>query len=283
MARRETPIQHMIVKIVNIVLYPTKRQVKDIYVDMFRKIFEDKRTINTYGDRWTRIRSLYISDDENTIHGDFTNFYESNDKALNKITNEIIDIETDPTKGLSPKIWPYYFFPEQHRLVFNSDEGSESQIVRFLNESFGSYLDKDEYKINTEKDREVIDRILSSTSLTKLYMCISYSNNDNNKGWKGLIDQQLRKSKSRTAKMQFTGSKKEPIDIANSELISGAVELSASMGFVEAIESKQRGGSRKIKTIDHPMVRAIEYEDNPAPAMRRLVQSIANDDNITPE
>lgn len=31
------------------------------------------------------------------------------------------------------------------------------------------------------------------------------------------------------------------------------------------------------------MVRAIEYEDNPAPAMRRLVQSIANDDNITPE
>lgn len=55
------------------------------------------------------------------------------------------------------------------------------------------------------------------------------------------------------------------------------------MGFVEAIESKQRGGSRKIKTIDHPMVRAIEYEDNPAPAMRRLVQSIANDDNITPE
>lgn len=63
MARRETPIQHMKVKIVNIVLYPTKRQVKDIYVDMFRKIFEDKRTINTYGDRWTRIRSLYISDD----------------------------------------------------------------------------------------------------------------------------------------------------------------------------------------------------------------------------
>lgn len=47
MARRETPIQHMKVKIVNIVLYPTKRQVKDIYVDMFRKIFEDKRTINT--------------------------------------------------------------------------------------------------------------------------------------------------------------------------------------------------------------------------------------------
>ncbi len=71
--------------------------------------------------------------------------------------------------------------------------------------------------------------------------------------------------------------------VADLRLISGAVELSASMGFVEAIESKQRGGSRKIKTIDHPMVRAIEYEDNPAPAMRRLVQSIANDDNITPE
>lgn len=40
MARRETPIQHMKVKIVNIVLYPTKRQVKDIYVDMFRKILK---------------------------------------------------------------------------------------------------------------------------------------------------------------------------------------------------------------------------------------------------
>ena len=37
-------------------------------------------------------------------------FMNQNDKALNKITNEIIDIETDPTKGLSPKIWPYYFF-----------------------------------------------------------------------------------------------------------------------------------------------------------------------------
>lgn len=167
------------------------------------------------------------------------------------------------------------FFPEYHRLVFLDKETSGSQILDFLNSALNRFLDKDDYQVNTEKDRELIDRIIKSTSLSKLKVVVSYSNNDNNKGWKKLIDDQLKRSRPKKAVLDLSGSKKIPIDVTRSEMITGFVELSASNGYVEASEIDEKGAIHPIRTIDHPMVKVVEFIDSPISALKKMIRSIA--------
>lgn len=112
------------------------------------------------------------------------------------------------------------------------------------------YLDSDEYQINTEKDREVIERIINATALSKLHVRVSYSNNDNMKGWKAIIDQQLRKSRSKTASLDLSATKKSPIDVTQSEMVTGFIELSASNGYAEASEIGENGMINHIKLLN---------------------------------
>lgn len=281
MKRQDVPVKNLKVKIINIVLYPQEEQKKENYISLLKQIFDDKKTIKTFGERYTRIRTFYISEDRSVIHGDFSNaiFFDPKDNALDRNTNKIIPSGTDPNKGLGLKTWEYYFFPEHHRLVFIESESSESQILKFLNTAFSGYLDEDSFQINTEKDQEIIDRIVHATALSKLYIRVSYSNNDNNKGWKGLIDSQLRKSKSKTASLDLSATKKAPIDVTQSEMITGFVELSASNGYAEASEIGENGAIQHIKTAEHPMVRVVQYTDDPTLALKGLVKSIASEKN----
>ena len=279
MAKREAPIKHLKVRIINIVLYPEDKQRKENYINLWEKIHNDKKTNSTFGDRFTRIRTLYKSEDSNVIHGDFSNavFFDPQDSALDSSTNEIVPGGTDPNKGLGLKTWDYYFFPEYHRLVINND-ASESQILKFLDEAFNMYLDSDEYQINTEKDREVIERIINATALSKLHVRVSYSNNDNMKGWKAIIDQQLRKSRSKTASLDLSATKKSPIDVTQSEMVTGFIELSASNGYAEASEIGENGMINHIKTTEHPMIRVVDYIDEPSSKLKEMVKGIASGD-----
>ena len=73
MAKRSNPIKALKVKIINIVLYPEEAQKTENYIEYFKKIFEDKITVNTYGDRYTRVQTYYTTDDGNVIYGAFAN------------------------------------------------------------------------------------------------------------------------------------------------------------------------------------------------------------------
>lgn len=277
MAKRDNPVKTLKVKVINLVLYPEEAQKTENYIEYLKKIFDDKITIKTYGDRFTRIQTYYTSDDGTVIHGVFANaaFFDPEDPALDSETNEVVPSGTDPKKGLGLKTWEYYFFPKYHRLVFLDKETSGSQILDFLDRALNVFLDKDDYQVNTEKDRELIDRIINAKSLSKLKVVISYSNNDNNKGWKKLIDDQLKKSKPKTAILDLSGSKKVPIDVTQSDMVTGFVELSASNGYAEASEIDEKGAIHRIQTIDHPMVKVVEFIDNPISALKEMIQSIA--------
>lgn len=281
MAQRVKPIQTEKIKVVNIVLYPEAEQKPENYLKYFKNIYEDKVTINTYGERGTRIRTYYESaNNKNIIHGDFSNtaFFDPDSEALDSTTNEIVPSNIDPNKGLGLKSWRYYFFADYHRLIFFEKESSEQQILKFLDRAFNQYLSKDNYQINIEKDRNVLDQIINSPSLTRLFVRLSYSNNDNHDGWKAAIDSQLRKSQSRDAKFNFTGTKKEPIDLSNTEMLTAIVELSASNGYAEATDYENNGASRNIKTVDHPLIETISYVDDPTLELEKVVKSISNDE-----
>lgn len=273
------------VKIINVVLYPVENQRIEKYIELIDSIYRDRQAVNTFADRYTTIRSLYYSTNSMCIYGEFSNaaYFDPESNAINRKTNEIVPANIDPDKGLGLKTWKYYFFPQYHRLIIDDSNSSESQIMKFLNVAINNYYAKEDFAINTEKDLEFIDHIINSNALTKLYVRISYSNNGNYDDWKGLIDQQLKSSKAKTAQIQFSGSKKNPIMIADSDMIKGFVELSASNGYAEATETDSIGVSRKIKTIDHPMVRRIDFYDDPLLEMEKLARSLSNENNNMPQ
>lgn len=105
MAKRDNPMKSLKVKVINLVLYPEEAQKTENYIEYFRRIFDDKVTINTYGDRYTRIQTYYILDDGAVIHGVFANaaFFDPKDPALDSDTNEIVPSGADPKKGLGLK------------------------------------------------------------------------------------------------------------------------------------------------------------------------------------
>lgn len=283
MEEREVPVQSKRFRVINIVLYPDSRQRPENYANIFRRIYELRQRRKTYGDRWTSIRTFYQSMDTGVIHGDFSNaiFIDPDSQALDIITNEIVTSNTDPNKGLGLKTWDYWFFPEEHRIAVIAG-ASESQILKFLREAFLYILgDEESFQINSEKENGVVERIISATALSSLFVSISYSNNDNLDSWEAAIDQQLRDSNSRKASLKLSATKKNPIDLSKNGMAQGFVRLSASNGYAEASIVEDNGNVVTVKTEDHPVIRDIRYQnDDPTPALRQLVQSMHNRRNL---
>ena len=47
------------------------------------------------------------------------------------------------------------------------------------------------------------------------------------------------------------------------------------MGYVEASEIDEKGAIHPIRTIDHPMVKVVEFIDSPISALKKMIRSIA--------
>lgn len=281
MNRKNTSLKAMRVKIINISLYPVENQRVENYINLFNKIHLDKVTIKTYGDRYTRIRTLFNLEN-NIIHGFFSNsvFINPKDDALDTETNEIVPSNVDPKKGLGLKNWEYFFFPEHHRLVID-DRLPLQQIIKFLNEAIKDYYTKDEYNITVEVSTDVINEIITSEALTKLFVRVTYSNNDNYDGWSGIIDEQFKDGCVKNVILNASGTKKNPINISNSPMLQGYVQLSSSNGFTEAVVLENDGSGRTIRTDEHPLVKTIQYAEDPLPALKELVNTVVTHEELS--
>lgn len=272
--------QYCKIKVFNIVLYPDTDQTRDNYVTLFRQIFDDSVLISTFGDRATHVRSLYGPDEDGVFHGDLSNavYIKPDSDAIDRSTNEIVPSATDPNKGLSVKIWPYIFVPEFHRVAV-IEPFPEKQVLKFLQKAIGTYREVDSFEVTVEKDRGVLERILNAPAMSRLEVNISYTNNDNHDDWAEAIDSQMRQSNARTSKTIVTGTKRNPIDIRQSEMLQAYVRLSGSNGHAIATIFDE-DVAEKIDTSDHPMVKNISYYGNsPIHSVFEFIRHLARGDN----
>ena len=268
------------VKVFNIVLYPETDQVRDNYIELFRQIFDNGVLISTFGDRATHVRTLYGPDENGVFHGDFSNaiYIKPDSDAIDRSTNEIVPSATDPNKGLSVKIWPYIFVREFHRIAV-IEPAPDKQVLKFLKKAIGVYRDVDSFEVTLEKDRGVLERILNAPAMSRLEVNISYTNNDNHDDWAEVIDNQMRQSNARTSKTVVTGTKRNPIDIRQSEMLQAYVRLSGSNGHAVATIYNDDVPER-IDTSDHPMVKSIPYSGNsPTYAIFDFIRRLARGEN----
>lgn len=263
-------------KFINFVLFPDEKQKPIEYVKVLSSIYDHKLRVRTYGDRYTFIRTFEREGDN--YHGVFCNavFIAADSKAVNSETNEIVLSGTDPKKGLGVKEWEYWFFPKYHRMAIKTT-ASQAQILKFLNAVFIETLVlEDSFSINVEVDKQTIDKIISAPALTRLYVKISYTNNDNLGYWQGIIDEQLRKMHAKDSIIEMRGTKSIPIDVSQSEMARGYLHLSRSNGYAEASLVNEDGSINRLNTKEHPRIESVVYEGNPINALESKAQEISN-------
>lgn len=61
-------------------------------------------------------------------------------------------------------------------------------------------------------------------------------------------------------------------------MVTGFIELSASNGYAEASEIGENGMINHIKTTEHPMIRVVDYIDEPSSKLKEMVKGIASGD-----
>lgn len=268
--------KHIRIKIFNFVLTPVENQHPERYSQLLRQIWENRIEIKTYSDRFTQIKTLYGFGTD-LIHGEFVNYVKLNPDlpAYNKETGELENMAYDPSIGPNAKLANYYFIPSAHRLVVHSPmKFSENHILTFLENAFPQVVAEGEAVIvNIEKSREAIERIMNADQVVKLYIRISYSNNDNNDYWAELINEQLQRSHVNEAITTYKPESRGNITIEDSSLIKGQLDLSLSNGNVEAsiIENGKPG---KVNTLLHPRVEHVTYIDDLATSIRNRILRI---------
>lgn len=246
------------ISIFNIKISPkeTTENFTDLYRDLFKKLHIDNIAVNTRGEKWMEMRTQNSFNNGKVLFGKLT-YYTMLDGTdwYNRRSKKIETIELDEDLYPNAKEIEYYFIPEAHRFCFiNKSNGiALSQVEIFLKEALPGLVDSSKSVIVTrELTSDVVDRILNATKLFRLEIGISYSNNDLTEDFEELFDNDLRDSQIQNLKMTAKSFKSDSIDIENSTVLKGALNLSQSNGYAEATIQNIEGKNEIVATIDYP-------------------------------
>ena len=251
--------------IVNIKLQSQKREITDeVYASLFNHLHESKIAINTFGDRYTRLRTQMVYMNGAILGGKIVSYTRiGEDNWFNEDKNDIENIDLDKALHPNAKETDYYFIPKAHRFCFLLKNGfSGKAVVKFLNEALPTVINADEdIVVDIEKDRDTVERILQSNKILKLNVNITYTNADLTEDFDKFVDEDLRNSGIGVLDLEARSTKANSIDLDNSKILKSAVNLSISNGTVEAtiIEDGRR---KVIKTEDHPRKDKIMLRKN---------------------
>jgi len=264
------------IEILNLVLSPVSNHIPEKYAEYFKSIYDQGIEINTWSDRFIRIKTIHGVGTDN-IHGELVSFTKLNPDlpAYNAKTNDLERREYDENIGPNARTAKYYFIPSAHRIVLHHNgKISVMQIMRFLEEAFQNILSPNEdITINSEKTSEDIERIISADGVYTVFVRVSYSNNDNDEDWAAEINEQYQEMGAKIIETNYKCAKNNAMKINKSSIIAGQLELSQSNGFAEA-KFMENGKVVKINTADHPRIEQVRYIDDLTTQIRLKVLNL---------
>ena len=275
-SKRSVKKKNIEMAFINVVLYPTEKQKTSEYINLLSSIMGDRVMVytSTSSNRATLLRVFDKIDDY--YHGFFCNAIFSNEdsKTLNVKENTLENAVIDPNKGLDAKDMEFWFFQKRHRFaVYKSDV---NRISKFLFHSFKfKFGDEDKFAINIEKDKDTIERIISSEAVTSVKVSVRYTNNDNLEDWESL-DADLRNSDTTQAELSLKSSKAKPIKVKCNNILKAFLQLSRSYGTAKAEIVNDEGRTVKIDTKNHPKTVVVDMNQNPAVELNNTIEDIAN-------
>ena len=127
-------------------------------------------------------------------------------------------------------------------------------ILQYLKGALES-VEPDEFDVDTVKDRDTLERILTAEKLISLSAHISFSNPGRGKMFRGLLDAKLREMNPSSVDIVLQGSEERPLNRENDGLVQAIVNISEENGSVQAtIQNGTHLGRERINTEEHPLV-----------------------------
>lgn len=247
--------------VLNVVITPVDSQKPERYTELIKKVKDNHVRINTFADKLMMIRLLFEQD--GIIYGKLVNFVAlQGNHWFNQATNDIVDVDVDPNLGPNSKEADFYFIPQAHRLAIKKNTKiSLSQIQKFFELAFNEVTDENEEVIvNIVSTKDSIEKIIHANGVTRLYMRVSYSNNDNNEDFEAAIDKMFKEANITKATTELSGKPTNPIRLNENSYLGGQLRLCRENGYAEA--TVMEGGKRvKISTDSYPEVNEIRYID----------------------
>lgn len=239
------------------------------YIRIIKELSSSKKILKIGKNEGIQMYSIYgVRDGEipEYIYGHMAKGAYIEGDQVNVIEGGQIVKEENKPRVINPITSDFIFIPKKHRLIVEKLAGTptEKQVEEYLNKFLVSYVRKDDIlEIVLEKDENVIRQIYDAKSVYKLSYEISYTNDDAIGPLGDELEKQIKKSK--IGKLKLTAeadNKSEGLDIDNSVLLEGGLELAEANGTINSAKIKPKGGTKiiSISNKDKPKVIPIEID-----------------------
>lgn len=173
----------------------------------------------------------------------------------NRRSKEDVEMPWDDDVVANKKEAQLIFIPSVHKIaVKRNSDITLNYILQYLKGALES-VEPEGFDVDTVKDRDTLERILTAEKLISLNAHISFSNPGRGEMFKKLLDKKLREMNPSSVDIALQGSEERPLNRDNDGLVQAIVDISEENGSVQAtIQNGSRIGRERIDTEDHPLV-----------------------------
>ena len=244
------------------------------YIDLFQRSYKRKHPVKIWGDYAGMLGSCRVEEmnAQNIVIGDFYKFFDLNldGQWLNTLeekaaeNTELAEIHI-PTH-LKPhfEIFPFIFFPNNHRLFFittdqhdNFSPSSAQKLLIGVFDDLKLFREFGEIEVIVEPSTETLEQIFSMPRLKKLYIEVTPPNPDDHEE----AEQRL------FEKMGIIGADKQTIELVSKKPlglkpdpeIKTLAKIAQSNGKVSGHGEDNFGQTINVSTAEHPMKEKVEF------------------------
>lgn len=290
MATRKTSKKKTVWYVVNI--KSRGIQTPETYVEAFEKLQKEDPLIHLRANRFLSIKSMFKSEffeSEGYVRSILVKLsaYDilDHDRFYNKRKKESVSLQLDPDIVANEIETSLIFVPRVHRFAIRTNsEISLNYVQKYFQEAFDKVMGKGSFDVTIVKDKDVVQRIISSYQIYSIKADLTFSNNDRSiSGFQKVFDHKIREMNPTRFQMNIQGTSRQPLQAVPDGLIQAAANLSESNGYINA-RVREYEGSRisHINTNDYPLNMSVTNagDDLNTATYNELINRFDNNEEI---
>lgn len=242
--------------VVNLPIKGNKNENIELYSEFFRFIYNRKKHIKIGGDKAAIIRTFTESESSNPkmFYGYITSFTEVGSEWFNSEKMEKVKHEIPKHLFANPKESAYIFIPKLHRFILiKGSHGISLAATKKYFEGLQEKMKKYEFDVHVEVAKDAITQIMNAKTVKTLNIEFNYSNADAGGHAFKFVDKEMKDSNTGSLKVSAKSNDDTGINVKNSTILQGSLELAKSYGSAEALIFTE-DGSKRVNTDDYPLI-----------------------------
>jgi len=234
---------------------------REEYIDLITKVFTRKIHKPSSNGKHCIIKYLLPKNEDGEIkylYGKIAQFTYFANKSWFDIDKLDVDLQFTLRDGLFPDAveTDFVFDPDNHKFSFITKSSiaiSPYPLKVFWEEALDAVKNESEHiHVDVVTGKDFNERLASSRAIRRLEIDINYSNSGIGSITKAVVDNDLKKTNAKNANITMVAKKNESLNIEDSDIVKGALELSEEDGEARAKIVDQSGNLVDISTRQFP-------------------------------